>query len=108
MQRDQNLLYSVTFVNESLGQRTTIKVPANEYILDEAEAQGVVIPYSCRAGACVSCAGRILSGTLDQSDHNFLKDHELKAGFALLCVAYPASDCVIATHQEEALLNLGH
>lgn len=106
MKRDHSRLYSITFVKEGQGAPITIKVPADEYILDEAEAQGIELPYSCRAGSCVSCAGRILSGTVDQSDHNFLKDNEIKAGFALLCAAYPTSDCVIQTHQEEALLNL--
>lgn len=98
--------YQVTLVNQETGLGKTIEVLDNEYILDAAEAQGVKLPYACRTGACIVCTGKLIVGQLDQSDHSFLKPKELDAGFALLCAAYPMSDCVIATHQEEALLDL--
>lgn len=95
-------MYSIT-VKLTDDIESVFECKDDQYILDAAEEAGVDLPYSCKAGACSACVGKIISGTINQEDQSFLDDDQIEEGFALLCVSYPESNCVIQGEAEEYL-----
>ncbi|MBU1211562.1 MAG: 2Fe-2S iron-sulfur cluster binding domain-containing protein [Alphaproteobacteria bacterium] len=74
---------------------STYEVDRRRPLLATLEAQGVSLPYGCKYGGCISCAGRLLEGEVDQRAAVALNNKQLSDGYILLCVARPLSDCTL-------------
>jgi len=82
------------------GERS-ISANSRDHILDAAERAGITLPFICRQGRCLTCAGVLIGeGDFDISDADMYFPEDRAAGFILLCTAKPRSGLCIRTHQE--------
>ena len=97
---DEIEYHEVEFVNEG----ETIEIANDENILDVGEEEGWDLPYACRQGQCVSCAGKIEDGpALDyvRHEHNeAIFEDDMDEGYCLTCVAYPTAEFSIETGEQ--------
>lgn len=82
------------------GERHKVLVMPGETILEKALAQGLEIPNSCQFGNCSTCKAKLLSGKLKLVEQTALTEEDIKQGFCLTCVGYPASDNVVIFYED--------
>ena len=89
------------FEVEFVKQGETVELSNDEPILEQGEDEGWDLPYACRQGQCVSCAGRIADGPsedfVEHDNQQMLEDAEIDDGYTLTCVAYPRDSFSIET-----------
>lgn len=66
-----------------------------ETVLDALLRAGANPPYSCRIGACLTCASRAVSGTPPDGAQEGLSEAERQRGGFLACIAVPEDDLEI-------------
>jgi ferredoxin len=88
------------------GTSYTLEVPEDRYILHTAERNGIELPFSCRNGACTTCAVRVISGEIYQPEAIGLSPELRRKGYALLCVSYARSDLEVETQDEDEVYEL--
>ncbi|ABB75973.1 CDP-4-dehydro-6-deoxyglucose reductase [Nitrosospira multiformis ATCC 25196] len=79
-----------------------------ETVLQAALREGFPLPYGCRNGACGTCKGKIIQGTVDFGSYNenALTETEKQAGMALFCRAVPLSELVIECREIGAIKDI--
>ncbi len=78
-------------------------VQAGQTLLDAALDAKIVLPYSCRAGACSTCKAKVIEGDFEagEAPGHILDAEELAEGYTLLCQVFPASDMIVESHQAQ-------
>jgi 2Fe-2S type ferredoxin len=85
------------------GKDYELSVAEDCSILDAAIDADIDLPYDCKMGVCLTCPSKLVSGKIDQSGST-LDESVMENGFALTCCAFPRSDLVIRSIDEEELL----
>lgn len=76
---------------ELYGKQYTVPVDENLTLLEGIEEYGLEVPYSCRAGVCITCAAKVLAGKVDPGEAAITDDLK-EQGYVLTCSAFPMSD----------------
>ena len=97
---DEAESFDVEFVKEG----ETIEVKENTTLLEAGEERDWDLPYACRQGQCVSCAGHITDGGnaeqyVEHHTQEMLGEAELDEGYTLTCVAYPTDDLTLESRE---------
>lgn len=100
------MTHTIRIRDRATDKTRTLQVPEDRYILQSAEMQGVELPFSCRNGACTTCAVRVLKGEIYQPEAMGLSLELRNSGYALLCVSYPRSDLEVETQDEDEVYEL--
>ena len=81
----------------------TFPVESGQTLLDAALASKILLPHSCRNGACSSCKAKVVEGHFQAGDapEQILEPDELAEGYTLLCQVQPESDMVIESLQAQ-------
>ncbi|MGF1765677.1 YcbX family protein [Aliivibrio kagoshimensis] len=61
-------------------------------ILEQAEEEGISLPYSCRSGFCGACKIMKESGEISDTPMDALLESEIEEGYILACCAKPTTD----------------
>jgi len=72
----------------------------NETLLESARRAGLSPPFSCEAGNCGTCMGKLLEGRATMRVNDALEEDEVADGYILTCQAVPDTDSISVTYDD--------
>jgi ferredoxin len=93
----------VRVYSQAEGLDITFPCEPGEYVLDAAERAGHELPFSCRGGGCIVCAGRLDEGEVEMDEQYVLDEDHIADRFRLLCCTTVKTDAVFESHLEDAV-----
>ena len=88
----------VTIVLER--KKVSVARMANETLLESARRAGLSPPFSCEAGNCGTCMGKLIEGRATMRVNDALDQDEIDDGYILTCQAVPETDSVSVTYDD--------
>lgn len=82
--------------------RKTVSVPRveKETLLESARRAGLSPPFSCEAGNCGTCMGKLVEGRATMRVNDALEQDEIDDGYILTCQAVPDTDSISVTYDD--------
>lgn len=94
--REKNIPISVILD----GVTHNLKISEEDIIVDALIAEGLDVPYSCKAGVCSTCRGKVIEGSVTMDKNFTLEADDVKLGYALTCQARAASKSLVVSYDE--------
>lgn len=102
--RTTDQAFRVSVTNPETDQTVTFPCEPGEYVLEAADRAGHEFPSSCRNGGCLTCTGKLLEGSAEiMEDQYVLEPDHLARNFRLLCITAVTSDARFVSHQQEEI-----
>ena len=95
--------FTVRVEDADIGLNESFPCEPDEFVLEAAERAGIELPFSCRSGGCLSCAGQLIEGETDMTEQFVLEESHIAEGFRLLCCTTVQSDASFIANQEGAI-----
>ena len=69
-------------------------------VLEAGLAEGLELPFACKAGVCSSCRAKLIEGEVDMDANFALEDYEIARGYILTCQSYPVTDRIVVDYDK--------
>jgi ring-1,2-phenylacetyl-CoA epoxidase subunit PaaE len=82
------------------GDEKTMKLNAEDTILEAALKANMDAPYACQGGSCCTCRAKLLEGKVEMKTNYALSNSEVKEGYILTCQSRPLTPVVIVSYDQ--------
>jgi ferredoxin-NADP reductase len=82
------------------GKRHSVARQPGITLLQSARRAGLTPPFSCEAGNCATCIGRVIEGEVKMRANNALDDDEIADGWVLTCQSEPVTPDVTVVYED--------
>jgi len=81
-------------------KKVSVSRVANETLLESARRAGLSPPFSCEAGNCGTCMGKLVEGKATMRINDALDEDEVEDGYLLTCQAVPDTDSISVSYDD--------